>query len=92
MADNGPWLGVRWASDVSRAIRLAAVSRANRGVVADFAGENGLAGAGVTVLSGRIFWYSRFRIVVFVPLASGCFMNRVSDSRDVGKSSNPSNS
>lgn len=45
--------GARWATVCSRAIRLAFVSRANRGNSSlDLAGENGVRGAGVCVLDG----------------------------------------
>lgn len=56
------------AMDVSRAIRLAAVSLANRGVAALFAGD---AGAGVAVLSGMTFWYTLFLNAALGPEVMG---------------------
>jgi hypothetical protein len=90
---SGPVIDDRFASDVSRALRLAAVSRAKRGVDVTLCNEGCVAvGVGVSILSGKIFWYVLPRAVDLELFATGCFMNFVSDSFEVGKSSKPSSS
>jgi hypothetical protein len=87
--------GARCPTVCSRAMRLAFVSRAKRGNSSlDLAGENGIGGAGVCVLEGRISWWILARNVDCLggPRPTGSLTNFCSESRDVGRSSKPSSS
>ena len=91
-----PWPeGARCASTCSLAIRLALVSRANRGSSSlDLAGEYGVSGAGVLVRDGNESWWILVRRpeILGGPRPIGSLTNFCSESRDVGKSSKPSSS
>jgi hypothetical protein len=95
-ARGAPWPdGARCASTCSLAMRLALVSRANRGNSSlDLAGEYGVSGAGVPVRDGNESWWILLRRPDNLggPRPIGSFMNLCSESREVGKSSKPSSS
>jgi len=93
---GAPWPeGARCESTCSLAMRLALVSRANRGSSSlDLAGEYGVSGAGVPVREGKVSWWILVRRPETFggPLPIGSLINLCSESREVGKSSNPSSS
>lgn len=64
--------GARCDRTCSLAIRLAFVSRAKRGKLSCLAGENGVSGAGVEVLSGILLYVLVLNIAFGAPRPTGC--------------------